>query len=684
MLQGIRCFRSKMLGYLLKLLLNTEVESIKSHTNVSEGLSHLLRPIAVNNQVVVMVPEEERTRIVHEVPSIYNQACNQKQFYENLINNRINVPLNEPPFLIKPVLRTGYGRCTIYDQGWIHIQNPNVIAHRRNVPNAVIETYVRFPVRDRKHTIQVLPSGDTIGLHINDDIDPFILILRIVASFMERYKEVTYQVKEKLADDLLNKIIQPCNIIKQEFPRLQMVNYSEVVKEPVETGIKACNYTTWYPIEWISTSQIQILIPGGNIVPFVPVSATNDRLYYHRTFSDNYGTEAKAKWIVLDLVVGEKLERPRPTAFLLKQETSYLTDHKFLFLPPSLRTVHSIFLYYESGLCYYNSTFTASPISPRYPVGITMNPVSLVSWRCSQASECTIEHLSSRIFPYGKLELALLQFERPQSSLELCNSLPKPDNAVSSYKKLDRAIRNKIGRHWRWYSWPEKATVNIINVEANAYLNTILSREDFIRYYENTNQAYNLYYDKLMKTQLKIRNYQFDYNRLKEERDRDMTKQLRQPIRLIRNELFSKGQYLSLYAKKLWKIHLIRQDLLQHYYAIIRAKQVLEIVKTSTKFNKDEIYEHRLNGDYLYSWNRFRILGQVDQEQRYTMPGIEDSSRGHWEPGKLVALITGTLAAGTALVYGAYNFFISNFSTSDEVSINAEISLEAINDYHLN
>jgi len=163
-----------------------------------------------------------------------------------------------------------------------------------------------------------------------------------------------------------------------------------------------------------------------------------------------------------------------------------------------------------------------------------------------------------------------------------------------------------------------------------------------------------------------------------------MTKQLRQPIRLIRNELFSKRQYLSLYAKKLWKIHLIRQDFLQHYYAIIRAKQVLEIVKTSTKFKKDEIYEHRLNGDYLYSWNRFRILGQGDQEQRYTMPGIEYSSRGHWEPGKLVALITGTLAAGTALVYGVHNFFISNFSTNDEVSFNAEISLEAINDYYLN
>jgi len=50
-----------------------------------------------------------------------------------------------------------------------------------------------------------------------------------------------------------------------------------------------------------------------------------------------------------------------------------------------------------------------------------------------------------------------------------------------------------------------KATINITNVEANAHLNTILSREDFIRYYESTNQAYNLYYDKFIKTQLKIR-----------------------------------------------------------------------------------------------------------------------------------------------------------------------------------
>jgi len=129
---------------------------------------------------------------------------------------------------------------------------------------------------------------------------------------------------------------------------------------------------------------------------------------------------------------------------------------------------------------------------------------------------------------------------------------------------------------------------------------------------------------------LKIRKYQFDYNRLKEERDTEKSNEFRHSIRSIRNELFSKKQYLSLYTKKLWKIHLIRQDLLQHYYAIARAKQVLEIVKTSTRFKKDEIYEHRLNGNYLYSWNRFRILGQTDQEQRYTMPGIEDSSRSHW------------------------------------------------------
>jgi len=282
MLQVIRYITlNKMLGYVLILLLNTKVESVRTHANASEGLSYLLRPIAVNNQVIVTVPEEERKRIVHEVPSIYIQACNQEQFYNNLINNRNNMPLNEPPFLIKPALRTNYGRCTIYDQGWIHIPNPNVIAHRRNVPNAVIETYVRFPVRDRKHTIQVLPSDDTIGLHINEDTDPFILILRIVASFMERYKEVTYQVKAKEADDFLNKIIQPCYVMKQEFPRLQMVNYGGIVKEPVEAEIKACNYTTWYPIEWKSTSKVQILVPGGNIVPFVPVSATNDRLYFY-------------------------------------------------------------------------------------------------------------------------------------------------------------------------------------------------------------------------------------------------------------------------------------------------------------------------------------------------------------------------------------------------------------------
>jgi len=190
----------------------------------------------------------------------------------------------------------------------------------------------------------------------------------------------------------------------------------------------------------------------------------------------------------------------------------------------------------------------------------------------------------------------------------------------------------------------------------------------------------NFYYIKFLQTALSLRRYQFDYYRLKEERDRTQAiTETKHAIRMIRNELFSKKQYLSLYTKKLWEVHLIRQDLLQHSYTILRAKQVLETVKNSRKFKKDEIYEHHLIGNQLYSWNRFRILGSIDHEQIYTLPGINEEMEDHWNPGKLVALITGTLAAGTALLYGAYNFFLTNHASNADVY--AEITLDAINNH---
>jgi len=328
------------------------------------------------------------------------------------------------------------------------MQNPNIIAHRSNVPNAVIETYVRHPVRDRKHFIPVLPSGPIIGLLTNEDVDPFILTMRM-ASFFERYNGVTFQLKAKNSDYLLTQIMTPCYIRKEEFPQLKTLNYSGVTKEPFETEINACNYTTWYPIERVSRNQIQVLIPWGNLRPFIPTSAANDKLYFHRTFSKNYGTEQK--WIVLEVLVGNKLTRPRPTAFVIDQDISYLTDHKFLFLPPSLRTRHSMFSYYTNGICYYNSTFTTSPVSPQYPGGIVMNPVRLVTWWCTQTSKCTPSYLKAKIFPYGKLELALLQVEKPKNRLELCAFLPNADNTLTSYERLYRTIMNKLNQQLKWF-----------------------------------------------------------------------------------------------------------------------------------------------------------------------------------------------------------------------------------------
>jgi len=84
-------------------------------------------------------------------------------------------------------------------------------------------------------------------------------------------------------------------------------------------------------------------------------------------------------------------------------------------------------------------------------------------------------------------------------------------------------------------------------------------------------------------------------------------------------------------------------------------------------------------GNKLYSWNRFRILGPIDHEHRYTIPALKPEQDISWSPIKIAAVLGSTFAAGTALAYGLYKFFFAGSTSMESTPFYAQVSLSVIN-----
>ena len=148
---------------------------------------------------------------------------------------------------------------------------------------------------------------------------------------------------------------------------------------------------------------------------------------------------------------------------------------------------------------------------------------------------------------------------------------------------------------------------------------------------------------------------------------------------ILESNRFSTQQFIHLHARKLWRLHFIRQNILQKHLILWKLRKFVdEISKTST-FTQDEIYEHKMVGNKLYSWNRFRISVPMDYEHRYTVPELIPEQQAIWNPAKVIAILTGTFTAGSILAYGLYNLFFAGSTSVDTSPFYAKISLRMIN-----
>jgi len=238
-----------------------------------------------------------------------------------------------------------------------------------------------------------------------------------------------------------------------------------------------------------------------------------------------------------------------------------------------------------------------------------------------------------------------------------------------------------------WFSWSAELD-NYSHPNETSSLEQSPSLEQIFNLYKNFTPAYNEYQTKLHHAQINNQFATFNLHYYTQEKLYKKNKHLniqntQANQQIAANELFTSQQLIKLYAKKLWKIHFIRQNLLQKALLIWKTRRFLKTISNFRDFKKDVIYEHKLVQDKIYSWNRLLILGDRDYEHRFTIPAIDPDQDTYWKPAKLAALFGGAIAAGTALAYGAYNLFFAGSKLQSDQPFYAQLSLHTINNQTL-
>jgi len=133
-------------------LLQTSVSDSDYDTRrYSVNLQTAFSTLTTINQVLTQVPENERRMSVSTLPDLQNQPCNQKSFYENLINGTfLNKRLHHPTFLLKPFYQSPEKRCFETIKIAQNLGNRRKLQHRHNLPHSV-STYFFMCTMEEKY-----------------------------------------------------------------------------------------------------------------------------------------------------------------------------------------------------------------------------------------------------------------------------------------------------------------------------------------------------------------------------------------------------------------------------------------------------------------------------------------------------------------------------------------------------
>ena len=623
-----------MKTFLLLMLYLTTIDGFNRYRrSCSTDLQSAFASLIKTQHTIISVPEEDQKMHVHHLPSIYNQPCNQHAFFNNLKHETfLHKQRHNPTFLLKPSYQSPEDRSFSFFQQNRDLQGYSLLSQQHESPHSILHFLLDYRTL---HQVKNIPNADhttNTQLIFPRDADVFLYIFYIVTSFYERHKSIQYSLRTIPTVTNSTLKTQPCYVQLKDLPNITQVQYRSTIDNIDANIIPECDLTSITSIRKTAFNTYHITFPGGKLTPIAPRNAKRNQLYYKRESA--HGPTRPIPWFDLTIITGPARQKPQNLIRILPSANSHLLDHKFLFAPPALRPRHTTITYQHNLEFIYNSNFTRPMTSNAYPAAITSDPRAHHHYSYLQNNHCSLSDLHKHLYPFGAHEIELLNIRPPPNPREFCKNLPDPDQPVQSYQKLEQTLNSFTMTNHTWFSWSAELD-NYSHPNETSSLNQSPYLDQILKLYKNFTPAYTEYKTKLHHAQINkqfatFNLYYYAQEKLFRQNQHLNIQNTQANQHIAANELFTSQQLITLYTKKLWKIHFIRQNILQKALLIWKTQRFLKTISNFRSFKKDVIYEHKLVQDKIYSWNRLLILGDRDYEHRFTIPAIDPDQDTYW------------------------------------------------------
>jgi len=243
----------------------------------------------------------------------------------------------------------------------------------------------------------------------------------IIASFLERYEEITYQLWVASDNPDLRHLTEPCYVPLSELPRLSSVNYTQSTSPLHANAIQPCDPQKWSRILPEGPTHFRVSFLSGKLIPFVPTNPRNDRVYYRRVATTS--SDDSIFWFTLFITVGKPLQAFHPQVRLINWGYSHLLEHKSLFLTPALQVQNTPILYVTpitNDSPHDESQPNFMNVFP-FQVSFT-NPPSYWTQRIPYRGWCDTKRIQESHQPYGSLEIDLLKILPPPTHMSTADN----------------------------------------------------------------------------------------------------------------------------------------------------------------------------------------------------------------------------------------------------------------------
>ena len=266
-----------ILIFFLNLLQTSVSDSDYDTRRYSVNLQTAFSTLTTINQVLTQVPENERRMSVSTLMDLQNQPCNQKSFYENLINGTfLNKRLHHPTFLLKPFYQSPEKRCFETIKIAQNLGNRRKLQHRHNLPQSVF-TYIFLCAPWKKNMIiSSLENSPSTELTFPRDADVTTFVFYILNSFFEVFDTIWYQLYTNSPPKRHFQVNQPCYVKLKDLARVSSIRYHNVTQQIDADDIGECNTLLWTSVTSNRSGVFHITFPGGTLQPFAPLNAKND------------------------------------------------------------------------------------------------------------------------------------------------------------------------------------------------------------------------------------------------------------------------------------------------------------------------------------------------------------------------------------------------------------------------